>query len=782
MKKQILILISIFIFTFVNAQSTDFEISGTVSDVETGELLVYTTVFQVGTVNGTTSNIDGKFRLKIEDRTYKKIEFSFIGYETQLITLDFEQTEYDVLLKQVSIEIGMPIIPSRRIYPQPHHENGKLLNRSTPTTILSKKTLERNDGFSFAPVLNQTPGLFMQNGTLNTNRISIRGIGARSPFSTSKIRAYINEIPLTSGDGETTIEDFDLSFFDKIEITKGPGDVTYGSSLGGTILMKTFDLFNNPNHFESKTQFGSYNTVSTTNQLTTNLGNSGWINIRHSLLRSDGYRNNNESDRQNFSLLGKVSGGEVGNFYVLANYTNAKAEIPSSIDSLTFVNNPQAAAANWEAVNGNEDYDKGTFGLSYEKDFYDANWQIASSVFYTFRNNYEVRPFNILDENSDMFGIRAKGTYNKQIKNNPLELVIGTEIFNENYEWQTLENGTENQISDNQENRFYYNAFAQADFKVWNSVIFNAGLNFNNTRYELTDLFNRDSTNQSGNYSFEPTVSPRFGVVIEPTLSEKFGEAVIYINVGHGFSPPTVSETLTPDGQINPNIQPETGWNYEIGSRGFLYELPQTSQTYGIYYDFSFYRMNIENLLVGQNLGNGAFTAINAGKTQHNGFEGLVKYTPFVDRKYLIDLSIAYTFTDYKFTEFTDGNFEYSGNELTGIPSNSIQTFLDFHYNIKENIRIYSNVHYQFIDKMPINDANTIYSESYQLTNAKIGLRWGFEKIFLNFYGGINNIFNEEYASMLAINARGFGGNAPRYYYPGLPRHFYGGFSIKWNF
>ena len=169
-------------------------------------------------------------------------------------------------------------------------------------------------------------------------------------------------------------------------------------------------------------------------------------------------------------------------------------------------------------------------------------------------------------------------TDNKQIKNDPLELVIGTEIFNENYEWQTLENGTENQISDNQENRFYYNAFAQADFKVWNSVIFNAGLNFNNTRYELTDLFNRDSTNQSGNYSFEPTVSPRFGVVIEPTFSEKFGEAVIYINVGNGFSPPTVSETLTPDGHINQNIQPETVPTYEIGYQGLLNELPTTDQ------------------------------------------------------------------------------------------------------------------------------------------------------------------------------------------------------------
>lgn len=781
MKKYILIIIALFSTTFVNAQTTKFEISGTIKDADTGEILAYATVFQIGTPNGTNADFDGNFRLEIEDLTHKEIEFSFIGYETQRITLDFEQTEYKILLKEAVVEIDLPIVSGRQIYKQPHSENGKLLNRSTATTIITKTALERNDGFSFSPVLNQTPGLLMQNGTLNTNRISIRGVGARSPFSTSKIRAYINEIPLTSGDGETTIEDFDLTLFDKIEITKGAGDVQRGASLGGTILMRTFDLFNNPNNFESKTQFGSYNTVLTTNQLTTNFS-YGWLNIRHSLLHSDGYRNNNKSDRQNFSLLGKVDGAMFGNVYVLANYTNAKAEIPSSIDSLTFVNNPQAAAANWEAVNGNEDYGKGTFGLSFQKDFYDAGWQIASSVFYTFRNNYEVRPFNILDENSDMFGIRAKGMYNKRIKDNPLEIVIGTEIFNENYDWQTLQNGTENQLSNNQENRFYYNAFAQGDLRLWDAITLNAGLNFNDTRYNLTDLFNPDSTNQSGNYRFEPQISPRFGVVIEPKFSEKFGEAVIYINVGHGFSPPTVAETLTPDGQINPNIQPETGWNYEIGTRGFLYQLPKTAQVYGIYYDFSIYRMNIENLLVGRNLGNGAFTTINAGKTQHNGLEGLVKFTPFVGKKYNVDLSVAYTFTDYKFTEFTDGNSAYSGNELTGVPSNSVQTFLDFYYNLKENIRLYANFQYQFTDKMPINDANTIYSEKYQLSNAKIGLRWGFEKIFLNFYGGINNIFDTQYASMLAVNATGFGGNAPRYYYSGLPRNFYGGFSVKWNF
>ncbi|NJN77452.1 MAG: hypothetical protein HC803_03275 [Saprospiraceae bacterium] len=128
MKEQILILIAVFITTFVNAQSSNFEISGTIKDAETGELLIYTTVFQVGTVNGTTSDIDGNFRLEIEDKTHDKIEFSFIGYETQVITLDFEQTEYEVLLKQATIEIGLPIIPGDRIYAQPHNE---MVNYST---------------------------------------------------------------------------------------------------------------------------------------------------------------------------------------------------------------------------------------------------------------------------------------------------------------------------------------------------------------------------------------------------------------------------------------------------------------------------------------------------------------------------------------------------------------------------------------------------------------------------------------------------------------------------
>jgi iron complex outermembrane receptor protein len=57
-------------------------------------------------------------------------------------------------------------------------------------------------------VLNKIPGINMQ--LLNTNRISIRGIGARSQYGTSRIKAYFQNIPLTSGEGDTTIEDIDM--------------------------------------------------------------------------------------------------------------------------------------------------------------------------------------------------------------------------------------------------------------------------------------------------------------------------------------------------------------------------------------------------------------------------------------------------------------------------------------------------------------------------------------------------------------------------------------------
>jgi iron complex outermembrane receptor protein len=74
---------------------------------------------------------------------------------------------------------------------------------------------------------------------------------------------------------------------------------------------------------------------------------------------------------------------------------------------------------------------------------------------------------------------------------------------------------------------------------------------------------------------------------------------------------------------------------------------------------------------------------------------------------------------------------------------------------------------------MPVNDANSDFSDAFGVSNVE--LKYNGKKGRLNFgiKGGIQNIFNTHYASMLAVNAPSFGGNPPRYYYPGNPRNFY---------
>jgi iron complex outermembrane recepter protein len=55
-------------------------------------------------------------------------------------------------------------------------------------------------------------------------------------------------------------------------------------------------------------------------------------------------------------------------------------------------------------------------------------------------------------------------------------------------------------------------------------------------------------------------------------------------------------------------------------------------------------------------------------------------------------------------------------------------------------------------------------------------------RINLIFSAGINNVMDEKYAASVLTNAVGFGSAAPRYYYPGNPRNYYGGVALNYRF
>jgi iron complex outermembrane receptor protein len=55
------------------------------------------------------------------------------------------------------------------------------------------------------------------------------------------------------------------------------------------------------------------------------------------------------------------------------------------------------------------------------------------------------------------------------------------------------------------------------------------------------------------------------------------------------------------------------------------------------------------------------------------------------------------------------------------------------------------------------------------------------ENLYISLDLGINNIFDVNYAQSVLINAVGFGGAEPRYYYPGNDRNFYVSLGLNYQ-
>lgn len=651
-------------------------------------------------------------------------------------------------------------------------KNKKINTVTENIQLLSQKDIVSNDGLQFAAILNKVPGVFMQSGSLNTNRITIRGIGARSPFGTTSIRAYFGEIPLTDGNGISTIEDIELATISNIEIHKGPSASSFGVGLGGTIILKPKQIDTKVLEASIESTYGSFRLLKNTLKIRGGNKKTG-VNVIYSNIHSDGYRENNEYDRETLTTTIIIKPSSKDELQFLGNYTDLKAFIPSAINLEDYTTNPKSAAFTWKAAQGFEDYQAYITGLSWQHDF-SSSLELNSSVFYTDKKNYEPRPFNILNENITGLGARSRIAKNYA----KMKWGIGAELFSDTNKYSTFENLYEDfpigtgsvlgkQNSNYKESRNYVNFFGEFAYNFHENWKVNAGFNINKTQYKIKDLFNLDDFNQSGDYDFETILSPKLGVLYTPN---KFIN--IRASIAHGFAPPTTEETLLPDGLINTDLKPEKGWNYEVGASFSFFN----NQLYG---DMSMYTLRVADLLVDRRAANDALFALNAGKTNHFGIEGNINYTVLKSENLHIDAFTNFSIYDYKFDEFLNLDEIFSGNTLTGIPSEVFNTGV----NANTTLGFYGNINFQHVGSMFADDANTVVSEAYTLVNTKIGYKKKLKNKFtLNLFLGINNILNTKYVSQLQVNAGSFGGNAPRYYYAGNPINYYGGVKIGYLF
>ena len=626
----------------------------------------------------------------------------------------------------------------------------KLKDNNTSTSIIDDIEFRKNEGEFLINSLNQVTGVYSHSAGYNTNRITIRGMGSRSPYSTNKIKSYLNNIPLSNGVGETTIEDFGIDILDQIEINKGPNSSIYGSGLGGNIILKTSKKFEKT--VKIKSIFKSFNTYQNSISVSRKINRLNLL-LNFEKLKSDGYRDNNTYDNNRFfaSVNYEINEDYVIDFIHF--YNSADALIPSSLSLENFINNPSSAAFSWRNVEGGEDYNRSLTGLTFnsKKNKYSS----STTLFYKTFNNDENRPFNYLIEDSDSYGFRHIGKFPL----NSFDFSYGLEYSDENYLFSTWdEYGSNNQsiISQQTQNRKNYNYFLQLDKSFKNSFL-TIGIGSNKINYDWVD----ETESTSLSYNTKTIISPRI------SYNHNLDKISIFGNISHGFSSPNIDETLDENGIVNADIKPETGWNYELGLIG-------STNDNSLSYNLGLYFMDIKNLLVAQRTSFDTFTGVNAGRTTHPGLEATVNFPLFRGKNLTITSSNNFSKYWYIFKDFNNRGTDYSQNKLTGVPAHTIYS------KIKINLKNYlAQISFQNVGKIPMNDSNELFTDSYSVIDLKLSRLYSIKNLGINISTGINNLFDTRYASGIVINARGFGGRDPRFYYPGLPRNYFISLSIS---
>lgn len=628
--------------------------------------------------------------------------------------------------------------------------------RSVPGSIslINSQKIEKNPTGEVSNLLNQVPGVFMHQGTESTSRISIRGIGSRTPYHSNRVKAYLGFVPLSSLDGTTVIEDISIENLASISLIKGPKSALYGAGLGGIIQLNPPSRFASGLHGKAKMETGSFGHQRYAASIS-NSGTKSNTNLAYSYYNKDGYRENSGYKRHNIHAYGSYQMKEV-EIDFMAHLIDLKAYIPSSLSKAAFDTAPESAASNWLGVRGHEEYTKILSGMSLKKHI-TSNTHYQAELHFNWQQGYESRPFNILDDQSVMGGIRQLFS----LKGPSAKAAFGFEYQFQQYQWEIFETvgGSPGmQISSFDEFRQQINLFGHVSHSVknWDAEV---GLNLNKLWYKLNDDSNRE-LDQSGKYSYAFVLSPFAGINWQASNSTN-----LYASIGHGFSPPSVEEALMPEGEINTELLPESGYNLDIGIR----HKPNNSN---VFLDIAYYWIFLENLLVTERIDESTFMGENAGKTQMQGIElsALIHFNKNqLDRKLTYQWRSSFSAQKSEFKEFMDDGVDYQGKNLPGIPK--------FNFTTKVNIlhsRGYDfGIEFMAFGKQYMDDGNQFSYPGHNLVNIRLDKGWQYNSgIMWSAFIAVNNVFDTHYASMILINAPSFGSAPPRYYYPGVPRNF----------
>jgi iron complex outermembrane recepter protein len=641
----------------------------------------------------------------------------------------------------------------------------KLLNTPASVNYIGPSQLNRFNNTSLVPAINSTPGVRMEERSPGSYRLNIRGSSLRSPFGVRNVKIYYNNIPFTDPGGNTYLNQLGFYNIQSVEVLKGPSSSLYGAGTGGVLLIESV-----PNEWKpgvavdfSGGSFGLMNI--NTNVRIGQPSFQNIINFQHR--ESDGYRDWTNLRHDVFTWDAVVKTGDKNELSTHFLYGDLYYQTPGALTLAEYDANPRSARPTVGFVLGSKD----TKAAIYEKTFlvgatntqqFNPDWKNITTLYGAFTQLKNPTTRNYGRTSEPHFGGRTVFQYQKKLGETSLTFHAGAELqkgFTAVRIYATNKGNPDTLQTDDEINNYQAFVFTQltAQIKTW---VITGGLSLNQLNVEFTRLSTVPSTVQKRTYNNE--LAPRLAI-----LKKLNNDLSLYGSISKGFSPPSTAELLPSSGIINTELNAEDGFNYELGFRGSHFNNK-------LYFDIDAFIFHLNNTIVQRRDITGGDYFINAGSTKQKGIETYLQYT-ILERKgplvELVRLRLSDTYHDFHYKDFKQINNDYSGKQLPSIPPNTVAAGLD----IQTKPGIYLFTSYNYSDPIALNDANTVYSNSYNLLTMRLGYKKDVsKKIGLELFAGVDNLFDVRYSLGNDINA--FGG---RYYNAAPGRNYFAGISLQ---
>ncbi|HRR08823.1 MAG TPA: TonB-dependent receptor [Rhodothermales bacterium] len=279
-------LILVCLFAGFATASAQVNLSGQVTDADSGTPLPGVNILVLGTTGGTTTSTSGKFSLKVS-KLPVTLQFRFVGYETKDVTVSDEQP-LNIRLSETVNQSDELIIVGSRFFPRTQTDSPAPIDNIRAQDLMNSGQLQFDKQLMYkVPAYNSTQQT-ISDATAHFDPADLRGLGPsrtlvlingkrKNPSSL----LYLNDTP---GKGEVGVDmkSIPSAAIKRVEILRDGASAQYGSdAIAGVvnIILNDEVEYTDLNFFSGMTTEGDGLTAGFSANTGFRIGTKGFVNF-----------------------------------------------------------------------------------------------------------------------------------------------------------------------------------------------------------------------------------------------------------------------------------------------------------------------------------------------------------------------------------------------------------------------------------------------------------------------------------------------------------------------